>query len=186
MILSPHLSPEQQASVKEHTSFLFTVPNPTSSSDESIPLPYLPIAHPTLSLALTPSHGEDIQHQVATLNNPLVALYLAGPPYPYSQDDATAYNAFRENILQENMIAWSKGQYSYNGSLVQECPLTSLRLGEKGEGLWIGDMCLCRSRFEEVEDLVERESLVRVNNLRKVGDKDLVWTVGCELYASRS
>lgn len=166
------------------------------------PMPYIPIPHPTLKgLSLTLpalNNDEDLPNQLRVLNDyDRVSKWLAGPPYPYSREDATGWNALlltrwtdaveRLRCARElSLECLGQALGSTDGCGVQCIRLADVDAGEEiGTGRWIGDLGIVRRwEFEDVADEVERRRLVEENLKREVGDEQLVWCIGCEFWRS--
>ena len=176
---SPELTPALRAAISSHLPILFTRRSHT---------PYIPLPHPSpslsnrLALTLPSSSDSDIANQVAILSHPTVYSQLSGPPFPYTPEEATSWNTHLTARWDRCVARWAAGDFSSEVLAESGCPLGVLRLAreeeEQGEGEVIGDLGVCRWRFEELEG-EERERAVKENEARKVGDPELIWAFGC-------
>ncbi|KAK4056915.1 hypothetical protein OIO90_002165 [Microbotryomycetes sp. JL221] len=182
-----------QRRITSLTNLRFT----TSASACPHPRPFLPVQHPTipfLSITLPlpdddPNFERDLTQQVETLSNPDVAMKLSGPPFPYTRRDAIGWNELNEQIWHNALEIYKrtlKGEESDddwrqafpNGIFSYLRVAKDVNERDQGQGEWIGDIGIRRWLFEDVQDLHERKRLKQINDERRVGDPDLVWSVG--------
>lgn len=159
------------------------------SHNRHTPEPFLrlPPPHDNFIITLPRSAEEDAPHLVRTYNDPAVAKWLQAPPFPYTSEDAESW---LDIIGKKYQGAWNEfqdlqeRQQKQDGSeikvqrFVSEPPVQTIREAlPDGVEVWIGGLEIERHGFEEVLDTEMREELVRRNEERPVGDKDIVWTV---------
>ncbi|KAM0751053.1 hypothetical protein T439DRAFT_334002 [Meredithblackwellia eburnea MCA 4105] len=135
--------------------------------------PFISIPHP-LNLRLTLPSDSDLTPLVETLNSPLVAPNLRSPPFPYKDSDGKGFISVAKSDAETVLSAWKRGEWSGDG-LPSGCFLNTIRTSE---GLWIGAVGIRRWPYDEVLELEKKETLVHEMQSRKLGDKDLIWTIG--------
>ncbi|GAA5904077.1 hypothetical protein JCM8208_003437 [Rhodotorula glutinis] len=221
--VAPHfdlaLTPQEQALIAQRTPLRFHTYTPANAASTTDPVlePYLPLGSPTssstststtspLSLILTPPRPQDAAALVSTLNDPLVAPQLVGPPYPYSDELAREFISLKRReaheVLQrlaararrelrracsgEEQVA--EGEREGDEPLdvaapwLDELPLCVIRRADTGE--YVGDFGVHRWLFEDVVDAEERGRLVRENEAKKASDPSALWSFGFYLRPS--
>lgn len=212
--LTCRLTPSDQAIIAARTPLRFHTYTPTlTDSSAAAPAaahpilePFLPLSSPTpstLPLILTPPRPSDAAALVQTLNDPLVALQLQGPPYPYSDALAGEYVALKiseterllerlgeraRRALRPSAEADIAGEGSVRGGKdrdtdedgepwLDELPLCAVRRADTGE--YVGDFGVHRWRFEDVPEGQERERAIKENEAKVAGDSSVLWSFGC-------
>ncbi|SGY16194.1 BQ5605_C012g06800 [Microbotryum silenes-dioicae] len=122
---------------------------------------YLPIPHPSLTLSLTLPNPLDFAPLHRTLNDPLVALQLEGPPYPYTEDQARDWIKINTERYERIVARWiDAGRIGWDE---EGCPVGNLRLGE---GAGVGGDADVKKEEGDVE-------------------QDTVWSYGCAFLSER-
>ncbi|KAM0787578.1 hypothetical protein ACM66B_003648 [Microbotryomycetes sp. NB124-2] len=186
---------ELQRRISELTNLRFTIP----TNNCPVARPFLPVPHPTLpylSLTLPPydDDEQEFQDQARTLSDPAVAMKLSGPPYPYTVEDARGWKQYNDQAWDKALQVFeqalgSDGQKldsndEWRQAFADGTVVSYLRLAknreeqERGEGEWLGDMGVRRWLYETVGDLDERARFKAINDERRVGDRELAWSVG--------
>ncbi|KAE9409170.1 acyl-CoA N-acyltransferase [Gymnopus androsaceus JB14] len=153
--------------------------------------PFLSLkSHP--NIIITPPRLTDIPLLPSLLNDPTTAQWLKGPPLPYllehSQVWVTQIKQKTDELLQELQDA--EGHESLK--VVGNCPVRYIREVKKdGTDVLIGDIEL--RRCEEMElagpkgvNWDDAPRLLEINNQRKAGDPEIVWSVGYFLATSHA
>ncbi|GAA6061223.1 hypothetical protein JCM10212_002682 [Sporobolomyces blumeae] len=156
---------------------------------------------PSFPLILTPLRASDFPAQTECLNDDRVAFQLVGPPYPYSnelargwaetkwRDTRTVFERWAREIDEYDDARARRGSEQARGDDLKTLskplvgvPFGTIRRGDTGE--WLGDLGTSTWDYRDVEDLDERETRVKENDARQVGDVDKVWSFGYYLAPS--
>ncbi|KAF9074968.1 acyl-CoA N-acyltransferase [Rhodocollybia butyracea] len=142
--------------------------------------PFLPLdSHP--GFIITPPRLSDIVLLPDLLNDPNVHPWLKGPPYPYTLEHSRAWVTEK---VEEATALLQELESSSEGSLkvVGGCPIRYIReVKEDGTDVLVGDIGLQRS---DGVDLQNAPRLLDVNNQRKAGDPEIIWSMGYLLAPS--
>ncbi|KAF9074967.1 GNAT domain-containing protein [Rhodocollybia butyracea] len=151
--------------------------------------PFLPLdSHP--GFIITPPRLSDIVLLPDLLNDPNVHPWLKGPPYPYTLEHSRVWVTEK---VEEATALLQELESSSEGSLkvVDGCPIRYIReVKEDGTDVLVGDIEL--RRFENMElapgsngvDLGRAPRLLDINNQRKAGDPEIIWSMGYLLASS--
>ncbi|KAH8432783.1 uncharacterized protein LDX57_010410 [Aspergillus melleus] len=145
--------------------------------------PYLRLPSPHQSIIITPYRAPnpaDEAAKVRNMNDPLVAAWLIGPPYPYHADDAKIWtNMSRSQCIQ--ILAEAKTQQYVSGSPFR-CVREIVEEDEHGviqKDVLIGGIDVTEYPFLEFpEGSKEREDGVKRNGELETGSSEKVWGVG--------
>ncbi|PKY04153.1 acetyltransferase, GNAT family [Aspergillus campestris IBT 28561] len=144
--------------------------------------PYIRLAAPHGNIILTPFRQPSPSDEAAlvkNMNDPLVATWLLGPPFPYTLEDARSWTAMHYKYeLQAARLGTQEP--------MDECPFQCIReIMEEGqdgaieEDALIGAIDIARYQFLDLpEGSRERADAVERNSMRRAGDREIVWTVG--------
>lgn len=158
--------------------------------------PYLELPEPHSSIRLTPPRLSDAPAIAAMMNDPFVYPFLIGPPFPYLEQDAVEYLQITKHscdvVFDEIKGYLNKSPQQIDPNFIASgAPVKSIReVQEDGSELYIGDLSIGRSGYEELGliDIFEREQRQEENSKKPVGDPSIDWTLGgrlsllCHLY----
>jgi RimJ/RimL family protein N-acetyltransferase len=132
--------------------------------------PYLQLPSPHERIRITPIRQSDVEMAKTYLNDPRVYEYLAGPPFPYTEEHANGWisrsksnsDAVFDEIMQGNKF-------------VGGCPVRSIReLQEDGTEVFIGDIGI--DRESPNAPWVDADDAENMN--KKAGDPTIMWSIG--------
>lgn len=147
--------------------------------------PFLQLPAPLDNIIITPPRLSDAPSVIAHLNDYNVVQWLQGPPYPYTAAHAETWLKQQTQESDAILSALTSADRDKHSVLVEGCPVTTLReKKEDGTDIMLGDIGIHRCTFPGTEDPEERARLTRENAERKLGDPDIVWCVGGELFCS--
>lgn len=145
--------------------------------------PYIRLAAPHGNIILTPfrqNSPSDEAALVKNMNDPLVATWLLGPPFPYTLEDAKSWTAthYKKYELQAARLGTQEP--------MDECPFQCIREvvveGQNGaivKDTLVGAVDIARYQFLDLpEGSKEKADAVERNSMRLTGDREIVWTVG--------
>jgi RimJ/RimL family protein N-acetyltransferase len=132
---------------------------------------YLQLPSPNDNVRITPPRPGDVEATVEILNDERVYTWLAGPPSPYTQEDAIAWNSTITAKYRELFQRIEAGERTLDG-----CPVQCIReVHADGTNSFIGDISIRRESKKVA--WVPSE-----NGGKAVGDPTIVWTIGCESF----
>lgn len=144
--------------------------------------PFLRLPAPNDNIILTPPRMSDVKSIVPIINDPVVSVWLEGPPIPYRDEHAEEW--LPQIIKQsDDILAELREEERLNPDgplkLVGGCPVRHIReVLRDGTDVYLGDIGITRAVMEEVLDPEERKKVAQANNERAVGDPSIVWTFG--------
>lgn len=142
---------------------------------------YIQLPHPHQNIRITPPRPSDVHRIIPILNDIRVYSFLKGPPFPYTDDDATSFVTTRKASCDDVLKEISERGDSKPGTFFSGCPVRSIReVLPDGSDVYIGDIDLGRSRFIEEPDKQKRGELESENGAKAVGDASIVWCPGGE------
>lgn len=132
--------------------------------------PYLQLPSPHSKIRITPIRPSDAGMVITYLNDPRVYEFLAGPPFPYTEENANDWisrcKASSDAIFSEIM----EGNIFVGG-----CPVRSIReVQEDGTEVFIGDIGI--DREDPDGPWVDAENAENMN--KRVGDPTIMWSIG--------
>jgi len=150
--------------------------------------PYLRLPSPNENIIITPPRVEDAAAIVNNMNDPAVYTWLSGPPYPYLLQHADEWlanvKATCDNVLEELAVEVERNPDSQL-KIVGGCPVRILReMQEDGSDTFLGDLGVDRCGWEDMDDSFEKVQLTEQNAQKKIGDPDIVWSIGDYLASS--
>jgi RimJ/RimL family protein N-acetyltransferase len=102
--------------------------------------PYLQLPWPHDKIRITPARPSDAASIQECLNDPRVYEYLAGPPFPYTYDDAIQWVG--RAMDESGRLFWSMED---GDEWIDGCPVHCIRqVQEDGTDIYIGDITMRR------------------------------------------
>jgi len=143
------------------------------------------------NIILTPPRLSDITSYPPILNDPRVHKWLIGPPFPYLPEHAEAWYKIIK-VDSDKGLAELNAARSVEGLVtIGDCPIRAIRVKENGDDIYLGDLCISRCSDGRLLapaglqlDDSQKEHLEDLNVGRKVGDPDIIWTIGDYLAPS--
>ncbi len=137
--------------------------------------PFIPIAHPSLNLILTSYRTSDVDAQVKALNDPAVASWLSGPPYPNRPEDSLGWQAIVNGRFEGQMAKWAAGDWT----APNESVFSAIRDVDTAE--MVGDIGYIRWAWEDLaKDQEAKAAAVAREREIVAGDPEAMWSVGCK------
>ncbi|KAF9245907.1 GNAT domain-containing protein [Melanogaster broomeanus] len=144
--------------------------------------PFLRLPAPNDNIILTPPRLSDAKCFAPIINDPMVLVWLEGPPIPYLDEHAQEWLALIKG-QSDGILKELKEEERLNPGgplkLVGGCPVRHIReVLPDGTDVYLGDIGIGRAQLEEVVDPEERKRAVEENNGKDVGDPSIVWSFG--------
>lgn len=142
--------------------------------------PFVRLPAPFSNIIITPPRISDAEPSAAILSEDAVSQWL-GPTGPGSAYTVAQAESWLTKLkAQTDVLVEELGGATEPHGVVSGCPLRHIR-EERADGteVFLGDVGLVRSNFNEIRDTEERARLVAENNARVAGDPEIVWHISC-------
>ncbi|KAG0709435.1 GNAT domain-containing protein [Suillus ampliporus] len=150
--------------------------------------PFLRLPAPHQNIILTPPREGDQAVLMHNMNDPAIHKWLERSPVPYLPEHADSWIQLVKGQSDATLEYLRKSEEDFpNGPLqfVDASPVRYLReVEENGTDVFIGDLVLKKSEFEDVIDEVERKRLQEENANKQADDPTIKYAVGDWLAAS--
>jgi hypothetical protein len=152
--------------------------------------PFIRLPAPNENIIITPSRYSDGDAVIKLLSDPRVYMNLAGPPYPYGQEEWDGWFPILEKASKDTLAEWlevekSRKEGGHGRKWVtgaRGAPVSAIREVDPvtGEQRFIGSIDATRKNWLFYAVTEENKRKQEANDALEAGDPRIQWDLGCK------
>jgi GNAT superfamily N-acetyltransferase len=152
--------------------------------------PFIRLPAPNENIIITPSRYSDGDAVIELLSDPRIYMNLAGPPYPYGQEEWDSWFPILEKASKDTLKEWREVENSRKEGVhgrqwvtgAHGAPVTAIREIDPvtGEQKFIGSIDATRKNWLFYGATDENKRKQEANDALEAGDPKIQWDLGCK------